>query len=65
MTVLTISANRHRKLAHFRHNIWKAIALCMALRLADSAFGVGILETASSIAAEQTAYCAIHQDMNL
>ena len=55
MGLVTLSAERRRKLAHFRRNTWLAIALCLVVRMADSALGLGLVEPAPSLAAQETA----------
>lgn len=51
MGIFTVSETRHPKLQRFRRNTWKAIALCAALRLADTAFGFGLVEPTQTLAA--------------
>lgn len=53
MGVLTLSAERHERLCHFRRNVWKAVLLCAALRFADTSLGLGLVEpTATTVAYE-------------
>jgi hypothetical protein len=65
MGIFTVSAARHQKLERFRRNTWKAIALCAALRLADTAFGLGMVEPTQTLAAQDNPVCAIQQDFRL
>ena len=60
-----ISEARHHKLQRFRRNTWKAIALCAALRLADTAFGFGLIEPTQTLAAQDISVCALEQDFKL
>ncbi|GBH31093.1 hypothetical protein [Sphingobium xenophagum] len=65
MGILTVSETRHHKLQRFRRNTWKAIALCAALRLADTAFGFGLVEPTQTLAAQSMRACSIeHQASN-
>ncbi|NLR73152.1 hypothetical protein HGI47_19980 [Novosphingobium sp. ERN07] len=53
MSILTLSAERHRRLCHFRRNAWTAVLLCAVLRLADTSLGLGLIEpTAATVASE-------------
>jgi hypothetical protein len=65
MGIFTISEARHHKLQRFRRNTWKAIALCAALRLADTAFGFGLIEPTQTLAAQDISVCALEQDFKL
>lgn len=62
MAILAVSGDRHRGLRRFRRNTWKAIALCAALRLADSTFGLGLFQPAQSLAAQEVHACPIEQE---
>jgi hypothetical protein len=53
--VLSLSAERHERLCHFRRNAWKAVLLCAALRLADSTFSLGLVDPAPSLSAAENA----------
>lgn len=65
MSFFTVSETRHHKLQRFRRNTWKAIALCAALRLADTAFGFGLVEPTQTLAAQDLSLCTLKQDFNL
>jgi hypothetical protein len=62
MNLLTLSERHHRKLCRFRRNTWRAIALCGALRLADAAFGLGLVEPAQTLAAQDIHVCPTEQE---
>lgn len=63
MGIFTVSERRHHKLQRFRRNTWKAIALCAALRLADTAFGFGLVEPTQTLAAQDIPVCFLdHQE---
>lgn len=62
MGILTVTEARHLKLQRFRRNTWKAIALCAALRLADTAFGFGLFEPIQTLAAQDIPVCTLEQD---
>ena len=59
MGIFTVSDARHRQLQRFRRNSWMAIALWAALRLADAAFGFGLIEPTETLAAQDISVCAI------
>lgn len=62
MSIFAVSEVRHRQLQRFRRNTWKAIALCAALRLVDTAFGFGLVEPNQTLAAPSMRACSIeHQ----
>ena len=65
MGIFTISNACHHRLQHFRCKTWKAIALCAALRLADTAFGLGLVEPTQTLAAQDIPVCTIEQDFQL
>ena len=65
MGLITVSPERHRKLQRFRRNTWKAIALCAALRLADTAFGFGLVDPAQSLVAQDIPACPIELEFTL
>jgi hypothetical protein len=65
MGIFTVSESRHLKLQRFRRNTWKAIALCAALRLADTAFGFGLAEPTQTLAAQDIPVCILEQDFKL
>lgn len=65
MAIFTIAAARHGKLHNFRSNTWKAIALCAALRLADTAFGFGLVEPVQTRAAQDIPVFHLEQDFRL
>ena len=52
MGIFTVSEAQHHRLRRFRRNTWKAIALCAAVRLADTAFGFGLMNDTSVQAVE-------------
>jgi len=62
MGILSLSDERHHRLGQFRRNTWKAIALCAALRLADAAFGFGLIEPAQSAVAQDALACPNQQE---
>ncbi len=62
MSIFTVSDARHHRLQRFRSNTWKAIALCAALRLADTAFGFGLVEPTQTLAAQDIPVCTLEQD---
>ncbi len=63
MGIFTVSATRHLQFQRFRRNTWKVIALCAALRLADTAFGFGLVEPTQTLAAQDIPVCTIdHQE---
>lgn len=57
MSFFTVAETRHHKLQRFRSNTWRAIALCAALRLADTAFGFGLVEPTQTLAAQDIPAC--------
>lgn len=57
MGIFTVSDAHHHRLRRFRRNTWKAIALCAALRLADTAFGLGLVEPTQPLAAQDIHVC--------
>lgn len=59
MGLFSLAPARAEALRRFRRNTWKAIALCAAVRLADTALGLGLLAT-SATQAGQPAEPAIH-----
>lgn len=62
MGIFMVSETRHHKLQRFRCNTWKAIALCAVLRVADTAFGFGLVEPTQTLAAQDIPVCTIdHQ----
>lgn len=62
MGIFSVSETRHHKLQRFRRNIWRAIALCAVLRVADTAFGFGLVEPTQTLAAQSMRACSIeHQ----
>ena len=65
MSILTVSDERHRKMTRFRIKLWKAIALCAALRLADAAFGLGFVDPAESFVSDETLLRPIPQKATL
>lgn len=65
MSFFTVSETRHHKLQRFRSNTWKAIALCAALRLADTAFGFGLVEPTQTLAAQDLSLFTLNQDFKL
>ncbi|NML94002.1 hypothetical protein [Novosphingobium olei] len=65
MGMFKVSDARHHRLQRFRRNTWKAIALCAALRLADTAFGVGLVEPPQTLAAQAIPVCTLEQDFKL
>ena len=65
MGIFTVSETRHLKLQRFRRNTWKAIVLCAALRLADTAFGFGLVDPTQTLAAQDIPVCALEQDFKL
>lgn len=65
MDILTVSEARHQKLQHFRRNTWKAIALCAALRFADTTLGFGLVEPIQTLAAQDMPVCTLEQDFVL
>ncbi|GGZ07044.1 hypothetical protein [Novosphingobium colocasiae] len=65
MGIFTVSDARHHRLQSFRRNTWKAIALCAALRLADTAFGFGLVEPTQTLAAQDIPVCTLEQDFKL
>jgi len=65
MGILILSDERHHRLQRFRRRTWLTIALCAALRLADSALGFGLIEPAPSLAAQEAPVSAIHQDFTI
>lgn len=65
MGIFQISQARLASLQRFRRNAWKAIALCAALRLAEMAFGFGLVEPTPKLAAQDNPVCAIQQDFKL
>ena len=62
MSPLTLPDRRRRRLRRFRRNTWKAIVLCGALRLADTAFGLGLVESAQTLAAQDIQVCPNEQE---
>jgi hypothetical protein len=65
MGIFTVSDEHHHKFQRFRRNTWKAIALCAALRLADTAFGFGLVEPPQTLAAQDMPLCKLDQDFKL
>jgi hypothetical protein len=65
MGIFTVSESQHHKLQRFRRNTWSAIALCAALRLADTAFGFGLIEPTQMLAAQDISVCTLEQDFKL
>jgi len=65
MSIFTVSDERHHRLQRFRRNTWKAIALCAALRLADTAFGFGLVGPTQTLAAQDVHVCSIEEDFKL
>ena len=65
MSIFTVSDERHHRLQRFRRNAWKAIALCAALRLADTALGFGLVEPTQTLAAQDVHFCTLEQDFKL
>jgi len=65
MSIFTVSDARHHRLQRFRRNTWKAIALCAALRLVDTAFGFGLVEPTQTLAAQDIPVCTLEQDFKL
>lgn len=59
MNIFTVSEAQHHRLQRFRCNTWKAIALCAALRLADTALGLGLVEPTQTLAAQDMTVCTI------
>lgn len=64
MTLFALSDERHHRLKRFRLKTWKAIALCAALRLVDTAFGFGFVEPAQSLAAQEIPSGPVIQECN-
>lgn len=65
MSIFAVSEAQHHRLQRFRRNTWKAIALCAALRLADTAFGFGLVEPTQTLAAQDIPVCTLEQDFKL
>lgn len=57
MAPLTLSDQAHHRLQSFRRNTWKAIALCLAVRIADATFALGLVQPAPSLAAQEIVTC--------
>jgi hypothetical protein len=64
MSILAVSDERHHQLKQFRLKAWKAIALCAALRLADTAFGFGLVDPTHSLAAQEIPSGPVAQECN-
>lgn len=68
-SALPAAAARHARLRRFRRHTWAAIVLCAALRLADAAAGLGLLEPTPPLAAQDAPAsrpaCLIEQDFAL
>lgn len=62
MGLFKISDERHHKLRRFRLKTWKAIAICAAIRLTDTAFGFGLVEPTRPLAAQDLPVCNQEQD---
>lgn len=43
------------RLARFRRHVWMAIALCLAVRSADAALGLHLIDQSPSVAAQEGA----------
>ncbi len=65
MGIFTISDERHHRLQRFRRNTWMAVALCAALRFADTTFGFGLVEPTQTPAAQDIPVCTLEQDFKL
>jgi hypothetical protein len=63
MGVLTLSQPRIDNLRRFRRNTWRAIALCTALRVADAAFGLNLIEHTEPVAAQEAPACPLSQEI--
>ncbi|MBC2662263.1 hypothetical protein H7F50_10885 [Novosphingobium flavum] len=65
MGLIWLSDARHHQLQRFRRNTWKAIALCIVLRLAGTALGFDLVEPARSQPAAPTPLYTLEQDFRL
>jgi len=62
MGILFVSDARHRQLQHFRRRTWLLIALCMFARGTDAAFGLGLIEPAHHLAAQEFPACSANAE---